>query len=464
MLFFSAWVYHESSKQEQVLLTLKLTNSNGNTVYNNIASVDADPGTWYQLQGSSYIGQDIVSAVIYVESPTESLAYNVDEVNISGKMINPEGASKTDKVQDDSHPEYEFNFENSFDDWTARGDGSVRVMRTDEYTSSGKYSLYITDRTDVWNGAMVGIDDIPRGVSYNYSAYVMYNGKQYGNKHTFLIQLQYELNGNTLYEVVGQKEIQKNSWCKISGVYAVPKEAKKVCFYVQTANIESGDPSEDDLMPFYIDQINIQDSTDAILHKKMVFAAIVIACAIGSFIIIFIVFLIIKKSRNTKAALRFAATDAMTHAFNRNAYEERIAQLEKSPEVCQKLYFALCDVNFLKYINDNYGHEKGDDAIIRCGRILMNSMGKKGKVYRTGGDEFMCISEIPVEKEITNAIETETQKYEGYPFSVAVGFSSYEKETDGDKADIKEIIKRCDSKMYENKQKIKDENKDFSRH
>lgn len=461
--FFSAWAYHQSSVKEQLLLTLKLTNSNGNTQFNNICTIDAEPGQWYQLQGSAYIGQDIVSAVIYVEAPTETLEYNIDDVTISGKMIESESSTKSDGDKKNSLPKFDFGFEDSFDNWAARGDGSVRVMRTDEYSSSGKYSLFVTDRTAIWNGAMVDIDNIPRDVSYNFSTYVLYNGKQYGDKHTFLLQLQYELDGNTKYEVVGEREVVKNTWSKISGKYTVPKEAKKVCFYVQTANIESGDPSEDDLMSFYIDQITIEDSTAAVLHKNILTAIIAVLCTIGFFIIIFIIFQIIKKTRKTKAALLLAATDTMTHAFNRNSYEERIAELEKQPEVCAKLYFTLCDVNFLKYINDNYGHEKGDDAIIRCGNLLMNAVGKKGKVYRTGGDEFTCISEFSFEKEITLAIEAESQKSDEYPFAVAVGFANYEKDTDGDKADIKEIIKRCDTRMYENKQKIKSENKDFSR-
>ena len=461
--FFSAWAYHESSGQEQLLLTLKLTNSNGNTEFVNICTVDAESGQWYQLQGSAYIGSDIVSAVIYVEAPTESLEYNIDDVTISGKMIESGDATTVKENKKDSNPKYDFGFEHSFDNWAARGDGSVRVMRTDEYSSSGKYSLFITDRTAIWNGAMVDIDDIPREVSYSFSTYLMYNGKQYGDKHTFLLQLQYELDGNTLYEVVGEKEIQKNSWSKISGEYTVPKGAKKVCFYVQTANIESGDPSEDDLMSFYIDQITIEDSTAAVLHKKIVTAVIAVLCTIALFIIVFIIVLIIKKARKTKAALLLASTDTMTETFNRNAYEERIDELEKHPDLCAKLYFTLCDINFLKYINDNYGHENGDAAIIRCGNLLKNAVGKKGKVYRTGGDEFTCISEVSIEKEVQLAIEAESSKSDEYPFAVAVGCSSYEKETDGDKADIKEIIKRCDTRMYENKQKIKSENKDFCR-
>ncbi len=462
--YFSAWAYQESGAAEQIFLTLKLTNSNGNTVFNNIYSADSVSGEWVQMQGSAYIGPDIVSAVLYVESPNENLEYNIDDIIISGKPVESLDASvKKEEEQDNTLPKYQYNFENSFDEWVARGDGSVRVIRTDEYSSSGKYSLYITDRTAEWNGAMVDIDNIPRSVSYNYSTYVMYNGKKYGDKHTFLIQLQYELNGNTLYEVVGQKEIQKNSWSKISGVFVLPPDAKKVSFYVQTENVEEGNPTEDDLMPFYIDQITIEDSTAAVLHKKIITAAKIVACVIGLVIIGSVIFVIIKKSRKTKAALLLASTDAMTQTFNRNSYEERLDELEKLPDVCAKLHFILCDVNFLKYINDNYGHEKGDDAIIRCGRLLMNAIGKKGKVYRTGGDEFMCICDVSLEKEIKQAIEVESKKYEGYPFAVAVGSSSYDKDTDGDKPDLKEIIKRCDTKMYENKQKIKEENKDFSR-
>jgi len=479
---FSAWLYQDSGATEEITVTIKNTNSNGNANYNNLISISVPSGEWVQAECDFDVPQDLVSAVLYVESPNATLEYNVDSVEITGSgtpfepQVNGPGSSEQDNsateeqkpsatqpsVIDGNLPKFVYNFESSFEEWTARGDGSVRVMRTDEYSSSGQYSLFITDRNAIWNGATVDIDTIPRGVSYNYSAHVLYNGK-YSDSHTFYIQLQYDLDGNAVYELIAEKEVPKNTWTKINGSYVLPSGARNVQFYVQTANSESGDITNDDLMSFYLDQIVIEDSTAAVLHERIAKIGLFAGIGAALIILVLVVLGIIRKSKRTKAALRLAATDAMTHAFNRNAYEEHLEELEESQEDLKEAHFALCDVNFLKYLNDNYGHEKGDEAIIRCAELLMNAIGNNGKVYRTGGDEFMCITEEPMEKEITRAIQTEMAIDNGYPFAVAVGFSSYDPVIDGENANLKAMIKRCDNDMYENKQKIKAENKEFTR-
>jgi len=479
---FSGWIYQESGATEEITITVKNTNSNGNAAYNNIISISVPSGEWVKAECDFEVPQDIVSAVLYVESPNATLEYSIDnfEITGTGTRVEPSSGSGSESsdtgskedtanpavtqpsVIDGELPKFVYNFESGFENWTARGDGSVRVMRTDEYSSSGQFSLFITDRNAIWNGATVDIDTIPRGISYNYSASILYNGK-YSDSHPFYIQLQYELDGNAVYELIAEKEIPKNTWTKIDGTYVLPAGARKVQFYIQTANNDSGELTTDDLMSFYIDQIVIEDSTAAVLHKRMAVIAIAAGVAAALIILILVVLGIIRKSKRTKAALRLAATDAMTHAFNRNAYEEHLEELEESQEDLREAHFALCDVNFLKYLNDNYGHEKGDEAIIRCAELLMNAVGNNGKVYRTGGDEFMCITEEPMEKEIARAIQTEMAIDNGYPFAVAVGFSSYDPVIDGENASLKAMIKRCDNDMYENKQKIKAENKEFTR-
>ena len=161
----------------------------------------------------------------------------------------------------------------------------------------------------------------------------------------------------------------------------------------------------------------------------------------------------------TNRALMSAALDAMTQTLNRNTYEQKINILKDEPEMCKGMYIAVCDVNFLKFVNDNYGHEMGDEAITRCGALLLKAVGKKGLVYRTGGDEFVCMSQNSFEEQIKKEIEIETSKYNGYPFSVAVGFSHNESD---ETPDINDLITKADKAMYENKQLIKSQNAEFA--
>ena len=140
--------------------------------------------------------------------------------------------------------------------------------------------------------------------------------------------------------------------------------------------------------------------------------------------------------------------------------DEQISFYTSHPDKCKKIFITICDVNFLKYINDNYGHEKGDNAIRRCAAVLLNTVGKKGNVYRTGGDEFVCITKTDLSVNISKALEIESGNYMGYPFAAASGTSSYDPKTDST-PDIKEIITRSDKEMYRNKQLIKEQMKKF---
>lgn len=88
-----------------------------------------------------------------------------------------------------------------------------------------------------------------------------------------------------------------------------------------------------------------------------------------------------------------AYTDALTGVGNSTAYHERVSELnEKIKEGAADFWVAIFDLNGLKEINDNYGHESGDRYIQRTARILEQSF-TGSRVYRIGGDEFCVIAE-----------------------------------------------------------------------
>ncbi|GGJ26641.1 sensor domain-containing diguanylate cyclase [Deinococcus roseus] len=84
-----------------------------------------------------------------------------------------------------------------------------------------------------------------------------------------------------------------------------------------------------------------------------------------------------------------AHTDVLTDLGNRRAFmlsiDERI--LSQSP-------FALVvmDIQKFKQINDNYGHQTGDEVLAAVGEALRQHTRGMGKVYRLGGDEFALLT------------------------------------------------------------------------
>ncbi|MFA9375807.1 MAG: GGDEF domain-containing protein [Lachnotalea sp.] len=162
----------------------------------------------------------------------------------------------------------------------------------------------------------------------------------------------------------------------------------------------------------------------------------------------------------TKALETLAYEDLMTGLKNRTAFEERMNAYQKDSNM-EELYIIIFDMNGLKHINDNYGHMKGDQAIIELSYIIKNTFITKGITYRIGGDEICVIGsesdlldneKLPMmlhEIEIAVEMSSKNLKVE---YSVACG---YAKVAGQDDKDIYQAFKEADHNMYESKQRMK---------
>lgn len=94
--------------------------------------------------------------------------------------------------------------------------------------------------------------------------------------------------------------------------------------------------------------------------------------------------------------------DEVTGLYNRNAFEKFIESSEMLEEYC----LIIADIDGLKFINDAFGHIKGDNAIKFVADQLANQFSNKSRVYRIGGDEFAVISIETEEEKILECIST----------------------------------------------------------
>ena len=149
-----------------------------------------------------------------------------------------------------------------------------------------------------------------------------------------------------------------------------------------------------------------------------------------------------------KKSYKRAVRDKMTGLYNKNKLLEII---EDETYVHQKIAIIYWDVNRLKYVNDNYGHQSGDELIACIAHCIESAVGKNGIAMRYGGDEFIAITDCKTEDAINQIITRceklieEAQRGKEYPVSASVGFSL----GTGDK--IEKIIAVADKNMYENK-------------
>lgn len=151
-----------------------------------------------------------------------------------------------------------------------------------------------------------------------------------------------------------------------------------------------------------------------------------------------------------RAFKKLAYSDIMTGIANRTAFEETMAEYRENPWK-EETILLVVDMNRLKFINDNYGHTKGDFSLMRIAEIMKQEFKDKCRCFRTGGDEFCVISrgisENSFSKMCDNFLKkiTDVQIAEGDFLSVSCGYSA------ADKSGIDECYKRADSIMYERK-------------
>lgn len=154
-------------------------------------------------------------------------------------------------------------------------------------------------------------------------------------------------------------------------------------------------------------------------------------------------------------------TDALTRVKNktaflrlRNTIDLQILNNEAAP-----FAIALCDINKLKVVNDNYGHEMGDLYLQSNCRCLCHIF-EESDVFRIGGDEFVVFLEKDAYEQrdalltqaraaVNNIMPNENNASELVNFSI--GLAAFDSDTDKTFSDV---LERADQNMYEHKQKM----------
>lgn len=84
--------------------------------------------------------------------------------------------------------------------------------------------------------------------------------------------------------------------------------------------------------------------------------------------------------------------DPMTGMLNRRGFEKRISEMfGEDGRSLKNLAIVSIDMDLLKYINDNFGHNNGDEAIREIGRCVDRALKAGEFVARMGGDEFAAV-------------------------------------------------------------------------
>lgn len=159
---------------------------------------------------------------------------------------------------------------------------------------------------------------------------------------------------------------------------------------------------------------------------------------------------------------RMASTDGMTGLYNRAYLNQELRKVVQHAKRFRNIFFSIMvvDVNGLKRLNDTYGHEKGDEAIVKVAGLLKSMCRATDIVCRLGGDEFAILMPSTayhqaetLYKRIIEAAQslriTVTQASRQpliLPVDISVGLAS------SDDTPPEDVMKKADTIMYEAKE------------
>ncbi|MCR5001609.1 MAG: GGDEF domain-containing protein [Lachnospiraceae bacterium] len=156
--------------------------------------------------------------------------------------------------------------------------------------------------------------------------------------------------------------------------------------------------------------------------------------------------------------LELTETDSLTHVKNRTAFEAKAEEIKKKIRFNSNLEFAVAmfDVNNLKTVNDEFGHDAGDEYIINSCMMICKIF-KRSPVYRMGGDEFAALlmgDDFIMREELLRELRRKIKDLDAADIpvyeklSVASGVAVFEQGVD---LSLNDVYKKADKEMYDNK-------------
>lgn len=144
--------------------------------------------------------------------------------------------------------------------------------------------------------------------------------------------------------------------------------------------------------------------------------------------------------------------DPLTGLFNRNALEQRLAELHGQPcNPAEGLSHALllCDLDHFKRVNDQLGHAAGDAVLQDVAYTMRAALRAGDSIYRIGGEEILVIlpgadreAAIEISERLRNAVRE--RRPVGVPMTISIGVAVAEPEL----VDTDDLVARADAALY----------------
>ena len=142
--------------------------------------------------------------------------------------------------------------------------------------------------------------------------------------------------------------------------------------------------------------------------------------------------------------------DELTDLYNRRFFEEEIKRLNAERQLPLTIF--IIDINGMKLVNDSYGHEVGDELLIKTADLLQKTFREEDILARWGGDEFSVLLPQTTASEAENILariksRCEETEEDRLPVSLGIGYAVKENL----EQDILKILNKADGEMYRDK-------------
>ncbi|ATX82701.1 two-component system, chemotaxis family, response regulator WspR [Mariprofundus ferrinatatus] len=162
---------------------------------------------------------------------------------------------------------------------------------------------------------------------------------------------------------------------------------------------------------------------------------------------------------------RISRTDGLTNIFNRRHFDERLEnEFLRARRKKLSLAVVLLDVDHFKQFNDNYGHQAGDDCLVKVAEALRSSIRRPADVVaRYGGEEFVVIlpetdreGVLHVAERIRKAVMEMNIPHEHSSVSdvvtVSLGIAYAVPSEDAEEGQAESLVKLADQGLYKAKE------------
>jgi diguanylate cyclase (GGDEF)-like protein len=167
----------------------------------------------------------------------------------------------------------------------------------------------------------------------------------------------------------------------------------------------------------------------------------------------------IENSRLFGQIQTLAIIDDMTGLYNRRGFFTLAEQqIKLASRLNHAILLVFIDLDKLKHINDEFGHQQGDSALVDVARLLKQSFRNSDIVARIGGDEFVVLAISANGGDATVLIDRLHRKMADlnksganpYHISLSIGTSAW---LPGGPINLDDLLARADAQMYQNKRR-----------